>query len=207
MAKSKKGSAFEREICNKLSEWWTGEKGSSVFWRTSNSGGRATTRGKKGKATRYQCGDITAIDPIGQPLMDLITTEIKRGYNKDTVADLLDRSPDAAEQTYEKWITKIKETAERAGSYTWILIVRRDRRLPLVILPQRDLDDLSGEYLDSFIRVGTFPFFIINVTCYKDKIIALPFDNFLKILCKETMVTLAEIQRRRNSGKRDSTRI
>ena len=35
-----KGSPFERELCVKLSDWWTGQIDSDIFWRTAGSGGR-----------------------------------------------------------------------------------------------------------------------------------------------------------------------
>src|SRR5271166_5739903 len=105
-----KGSQFERDICRKLSLWWTQDQSppnDAVFWRTSNSGGRATTRKKLGKKTKGQYGDITAIDPIGQPLIDFVTIEIKRGYNKASIIDLLDKQGKGTSQ-YEKWFKTVK---------------------------------------------------------------------------------------------------
>ena len=53
-----KGPSFEREVCEKLSLWWTDGKRDDVFMRTSGSGGKATARRKKGKDTPFQGGDI-----------------------------------------------------------------------------------------------------------------------------------------------------
>ena len=138
MAKSAKGSAFEREICTKLSLWWTQdlpEPRTDIFWRTSGSGARAKVRGRKGKQTHGQHGDICAIDPIGQPLIDLLTIELKRGYSKHTITDLLDKPEGAAKQVYEKWIEQAEESHVHAGSKSWLLIVKRDRRKELIISP------------------------------------------------------------------------
>lgn len=133
-----KGSAYEREICRQLSLWWTQdleEPRDDLFWRTSNSGGRATARGKKNKTTKGQYGDVCATDPIGQPLIDFFTIEIKRGYNKDTIQDLLDKRPKSAKQRYETWFEKVERDYKASGSKSWMLIVRRDQRIPLVFMP------------------------------------------------------------------------
>lgn len=126
--RASKGSAFERKICKQLSLWWTGGESDSVFWRTSNSGGRATVRGRKGCATRNQHGDICAVDPVGQPLIDLVTFELKRGYNRCTVADILDKPDHAKPQVWEDWIDKASRTADAAGTGRWMIIAKRDAR-------------------------------------------------------------------------------
>lgn len=124
-----KGSNFEREICKKLSLWWTNNERDDVFWRTAGSGARATTRFKKGKKTAYEEGDIKATDPIGQPLMDLVSIELKRGYSKDTLSDLIDKPKDSKPSMYEKFIEQaIRECKNQEDGKEWILIVKRDRR-------------------------------------------------------------------------------
>lgn len=75
-----KGEDFERQISKKLSLWWTDGERDDVFWRTSQSGGRATQRAKSALDTAYSYGDLTFIDPIGKPLCDLLVIEAKRGY-------------------------------------------------------------------------------------------------------------------------------
>jgi hypothetical protein len=96
MAKSSKGSSFEREVCKLLSLWWTQDLNpprDDVFWRTSQSGGRATERMKKNVATAYSSGDVTFIDPIGQPFIDALMIELKRGYTSEiAILDFLDKS-------------------------------------------------------------------------------------------------------------------
>lgn len=62
-----KGSAFEREVCRKLSLWITGDKRKDLFWRSAMSGGRATVAHRKGGQVR-QSGDITAVAPEGHIL-------------------------------------------------------------------------------------------------------------------------------------------
>ena len=160
MANSKaKGSSFERKICEDLSLWWTGNKDSSIFWRTAGSGARSTNRAKKGKDTSNQAGDICAIDPIGQPFIDLISLELKKGYNDSSIMDIFDRSEKAAKQTYEKWIEQAQDSAKQAKSPHWMIIHKRDRRRTLVVIPTS---------LVSFIQKNTNLILahLQNITCY-----------------------------------------
>jgi len=120
-----KGSQFERDICRRLSLWWTDGDSDSVFWRTSNSGGRATVRSKKGQKTKNAYGDLCAIDPVGQPFIDTFAVEIKRGYSSHTFADLLDKP---ANKMYERWLKQAERSEQESGATAWLLIVKRDRR-------------------------------------------------------------------------------
>lgn len=71
-----KGGAFERLICSKLSLWVSQNQRDDLFWRSSQSGGRASVRFKKGKDT-VTAGDITAIHPDGMALTDRYIIECK----------------------------------------------------------------------------------------------------------------------------------
>lgn len=141
-----KGSSYEREVCKLLSKWWTNGERDDVFWRSSNSGGRATMRGKSGKRTAGSYGDIAATDPIGKPLLDLFTIELKRGYNRSTIGDLIDRGRQAPSGV-ELFLDQAMTAAEHAGSKTWMLIHRRDMRQALVYLPWRSLMRLTSDTL------------------------------------------------------------
>jgi hypothetical protein len=132
--KSKKGAAFERFICPKLSLWWAGRD--DVFWRSAGSGARATVRGRKGKATAGQHSDMAAIDPIGGPLIDAFTIEMKRGYPKANLHDLFDNTGRCASHPLLEWIAQVVESHNNAGSFSWMIIHRRDRRSALVYMPE-----------------------------------------------------------------------
>jgi hypothetical protein len=129
-----KGSAFERLICKQLSMWWTGGVRDDVFWRSSNSGGRAKVRGRQGRQTFGQYGDVQATDPIGQQLIDFCTIEIKRGYKHHAICDLLDKPAHAAKQQCEAWLEQANTDHEAAGSIGYMLITQRDRKAPLVTI-------------------------------------------------------------------------
>ncbi len=148
-----KGNAFERKICVMLSKWWSngllGSELTDVFWRTSSSGGRATQRGKTNKRTKGQYGDICATDPLGQPLIDFLTLELKCGYNSHSFADIIDKPPNAKKTMYEKWFEKAERDSKASGSFGWMLIVQRTRRLPMVFTPYRIahwLGIINGDY-------------------------------------------------------------
>jgi hypothetical protein len=145
--KSKKGGAFEREICKRLSLWWSGGKDDSLLWRTSGSGARATGRGNKRTTNAY--GDITSTSKKSEPLIDLITFELKRGYNKLSLQDLLDlpsgKKGAVGSGSWKGWLEKANYDNSQAGGFSWLMIVKRDSRVPLVIMPGYLYDALVGE--------------------------------------------------------------
>ena len=127
-----KGSQYERDVCRQLSLWWTGGKNDSVFWRTSQSGGRATQRAKSGRKTFGQYGDIAAVDPIGLPLVKLFTIELKRGRSHGCPNDLLDCRPSTKPKPFELALLQARDAAVRAGTPCWMLVSRRDGRVSMV---------------------------------------------------------------------------
>ena len=72
-----KGAEFERQVCKSLSLWISGEERDDLFWRTAMSGGRATIGRKAGKMRSAQSGDISAIHPLGAPLVAQFIVECK----------------------------------------------------------------------------------------------------------------------------------
>lgn len=131
--RASKGSAFEREIAKQLSLWWTQGPNprSDVFWRTSQSGGRATSRAKKGQSTVNAHGDLAAVDPIGQPFLDKFTLELKRGNSHGTIADLLD-ADGATELPIQCTLRQAIRSHKETKSQGWMVIHKRDRKLPLI---------------------------------------------------------------------------
>jgi hypothetical protein len=128
----RKGGTFEREMCVALSKWWSNGKRDDIFWRSASSGGRATQRKSKGKTTANSSGDICALDPIGKPLLDLVSIELKRGYTT-SIADLLDRpkNKNLHPPLIEQWI----EQASGTDAPFWIIINQRNRKEKYVIMP------------------------------------------------------------------------
>lgn len=141
-----KGSSFERQICKLLSMWWTHEERDDVFWRSCQSGGRATFRAQKGKTTFGSYGDIAAVDPIGLPLLKVFTIELKRGRSHGHPEDLVDRGNGPAwkvQRPFEACLEQAIGAHKAAGSKYWLLICRRDKRNAMAYVPWEALRDLD----------------------------------------------------------------
>ncbi len=193
MSKGKsKGNAFERLISTKLSDWWTEGVRSDIFWRSTNSGGRATVRSKKGKSTAKQHGDICAIDPIGEPLLKVVAIELKRGYNAFSLADLLDKPKNGSKQTYENWIEQAEQARANSGALYWMIIAKRDRREPIIIMPM----ELKYELLSVKVYFDyDAPYMEMEVPWGKEDwltICAFGFEQFLKYITPLKILDLAE---------------
>lgn len=178
-----KGSPFEREICKQLSLWWTNGRTDDVFWRTQGSGGRATNRSKRGRSTFGQYGDICAVNPIGLPLTNLFLLELKRGYHHSNIYELFDRdvrhknSPKKQLQ-WEEWYDKANDNNEKAGTYSWLLIAKRDYRDTIV--------HMREDTLTLFQHAGAF-----QSNKYKGKILSARADIFTrpaKVWVRDTIV-------------------
>ena len=76
-AGKRKGSSFERATCKALSLWISGGERDDLLWRSAMSGGRATVGLKSGQIRTAQAGDITAIDSLGERLLDHVVIECK----------------------------------------------------------------------------------------------------------------------------------
>jgi hypothetical protein len=135
MGDSRKGGQFERKLAVQLSLWWTDGERDDVFWRTSGSGARATTRSKKGKKTHGQSGDLQAVDPVGAPLTRLLSIELKRGYKDAHLGDLIDVGPAQTKpRPLEEFISQAEREAREADLPFWLLIIRRDSRQAMVFM-------------------------------------------------------------------------
>lgn len=176
----KKGGAFERLICKQLSLWWTNGKRDDVFWRTTASGARATTRSKEGKKTKNQYGDVQATDPIGQPLIDLCTTELKKGYGHYSFYDLFDKLDNETKQPYKKFIRQTKEQQKESGSFSWLLITARDYKKPMIAMPvklKRLLMQVKGKPNNCYPQM-TLRLFLSDEDCVQE-IFVTTFGEFI----------------------------
>lgn len=129
-----KGGAFEREICKRLSLWWSEGKRDDIFYRTSASGARWTARKKAGKSTANEHGDMGYTDPSGKKLCDRWIVEMKTGYAKRRtvsgrtqwcVLDILDGT-EKAPTLVEFW-NQVTEGAAYTGREP-VLIFRRNMK-------------------------------------------------------------------------------
>lgn len=190
MSKSNKGSAFERLICKQLSLWWSGDR-DDLFWRSSQSGGRATQRFKKGKTTYGSYGDVAAVDPKGKWLLKAFTIELKRGYPKAIPGDLLDSN--GSKNLWAQWLLQARRSAEQARSKGWMLIAKRNHRVPMVYLDWasvKGLDPSLGVYKKILFTPPTARF---HVMCGKKHVrfVALTLENFLAHVTPEQVKSYA----------------
>ena len=187
-SKSSKGSDFERAICKQLGLWWTNGERDDVFWRTSQSGGRATQRTKQGVATRNEYGDIHATDIGGYPLTNLATIEVKKGYTRQTIFDMLDKLPRETKQPYKLFLRQAIEQHYEAGSFSWWLISKRDYKNTMLTIPL-NLKKLISKNITKWL----YPSMYLRCKIFEDEppynLYTLPLDIFL------TNVPATEIQR------------
>lgn len=193
MAVQSKGSDFERTICKKLSTWWTkdlaGDPRDDVFWRSSQSGGRATQRAKSGKTTFGSYGDIAAVDPIGAPLIKLFTIELKRG-NYGYPADLLESSPSTALRPFEACLCQAIRSHEQAGSVSWLLICRRDHKQEMVYLPMSaaKLFEIPSTFMTNHIRYNLVINQLDSTATRRVRLFSMRLDDFLKAVTPKQII-------------------
>lgn len=191
-----KGNAFERIICHRLSNWWTHGMRDDVFWRSAASGGRATNRANYGKKTAGSYGDICSTDPSSNPFTDLLTVELKRGYSKFTVFDLMDRHYDAKMQLWEEWYCQVHRSWLQSGSYSWLMIQCRDGRVPIVFFPEGLYDTLNDNF-DTFLMPDPpFMQFRVNIRYQNqtlaDTVCATTLKKFLEAVSPEDIRQLSK---------------
>jgi hypothetical protein len=138
-----KGADFERLVCKELSLWFSEGKTNSLFWRSSQSGGRATTLQKKGENLSIQAGDVAAIDSAGESFIELFFIECKR-YKKLNLDTLF---YDMVGEIGPMW-DKCKQQAAQYGKFP-MLICKENARDLLVFL--------SSEGLKGCYSICSFP--------------------------------------------------
>lgn len=130
-----KGQSFERLVCKQLSLWISNGESDDHLWRTAASGGRATNRHTKGKSTKNAAGDICATTPEGAAFLKIFAVELKCGYSKFSLFDLLDKPAKAVKQNHEKWCEQAEKSRQQSGSVYWMIISKRNKREPVVSMP------------------------------------------------------------------------
>lgn len=165
-----KGPQFEREFSKQLSLWWSDGEEDDLFWRSSASGARATTRAKTRQRTHGQYGDICATHPGAVPFTDAFTIELKRGYASQNFMDLIDR-PETINQTqWEEWIQKAHTNSILSESLVgWLLVIRRDKRRPIVVMPRAALETLL-KYNRGMKSFCPLAYFVCRVRFYETTI-------------------------------------
>lgn len=130
-ARKRKGSAFERDICKRLSLWVSAGKKTDCFWRSAMSGGRATV-----SAAVRQCGDICAVAPEGNPLADFFYFECKHNRDLQIIGWLLSGTG----KLPEFWRTAEKQASDHGRRP---LLIFRQNQFPIMFIHPRQNRDLG----------------------------------------------------------------
>lgn len=110
---SQKGAVWERRWCVSLSKWFSKGSRDDLFWRTSGSGARATTRARKGRTlTKYEYGDMTHVCPEGQPFTDLFSVEMRSRRDLKVLGVVYEMDPSLS---LLSWWAKATRDAELSG--------------------------------------------------------------------------------------------
>lgn len=164
-----KGGNFEREVCAKISKWWTEGERDDIFYRSAGSGGRFTARKKSGKDTINGAGDVIISDPLGKPLMDKWSIECKTGYatKRDgeiirwDVIDFLDSKQ--SNPVLQKMWDQCQRDADLSHREP-ILIFRRNGRTPCLMIRHQyywQLHGVFGGFYGDFIVVEAGKLFCV----------------------------------------------
>lgn len=149
MAKSKKGSKFERDICKRMSLWYSHDERDDIFWRTAGSGARATVRMKEGKMTADSAGDICAIHPSGKRFTRLCIFELKRGYSAKnrsrgvSILTIVDKLIKEKEPILLEWYKKLQKELKQHKRKFGFIIFQRDRKNPCIAMDSQVFDYLN----------------------------------------------------------------
>ena len=134
-----KGGAYERDICKRLSLWYTENQRDDVFFRSASSGAMATQRFKKGKKTSGQQGDITSTDIEGIRFINKFSIELK-SY-KDFSLDFLVYKN---KSLIHDWWEQCKGDAERDDKSP-LLIIKKNKKKEIIPVEAKYQEKISAK--------------------------------------------------------------
>ena len=177
-----KGSNFERKMCKRFSLWWTDNKRDDVFWRTSQSGGRATERQKKNMKTAGGYGDMMATHEIAKPFENIFIMEFKKGYDKDVgVLILVDGKQ--KEPTLLKWWNKNEKIKTESNRKFGLIVFQRNRRRPCIVMTTSLFDQLE-QHIGQWTQTNLIEIDFVSIN---SKIVVIPLYSFLNWCNSKTM--------------------
>lgn len=132
-----KGSAYEREIGEKLSLWLSHGEHKHLLCRTVGSGAQFTTHSKK-MIQAGQAGDLMAQDERAFKLFSKFVIECKTWRDLSLIQFL------AKEGLLYDALLKVKKEGENLGRLYW-LISKQNRRKDLLFMPVQAFDLLRPD--------------------------------------------------------------
>lgn len=133
-----KGSAFERTICKKLSEWQGADE--VIYWRSASSGARSTQLAKSGIKATLTGGDITALSEEGSWLTGYFSVECK--FYADFSFELLLQN----KGKLPEWWKQCRLDSNRDGKHP-MMIVKKNRSPIYIAFDPTTLTAIS-HYID-----------------------------------------------------------
>lgn len=167
MANAKgKGSSFERQVSKDLSRWISDGERSDLFWRSSQSGGRATIMYRKGENAKSQVGDLSAIDYLGMAFMQHFSIECKHYKTLD-----LHQIPLNQKGNFCNHWRKAKKEAEQHGK-SCMMISKQNHLDTLLVLDTTGYElmrqtSFGGVKLHTLVR-ATVPPLRMRIFLYKE---------------------------------------
>jgi len=181
-----KGSSFERAICKELSLWWTHGSRDDVFWRTAGSGARATVRKRQGCDTANSTGDMCALDSSGEPFIQQVLVEMKKGYTRGSeridVLKMVDALEGRKSCLLQQWLDKAWLEMFGAKRREAWLIFQRDMAKPMLMVRAGFIADIEDG-----MKLG-FPYPCIQVTTGEERWAIVCLRDFLNWFNPEQIV-------------------
>jgi hypothetical protein len=183
---SRKGSAFERLVCVRLSQWFSHGERTDLFWRTSGSGARSTVKAKTGQTIANSAGDIRYADIEGKPLIDIVTFELKAGYRESESMALLELLPNRKLTMFGQFIDQAIESSKQVNTPYWAVIQKRNQKEILIHVPNNLIAEISL-FLDSDLMGASLSNKIIpsqtTLYSYKDEVLDV-FSTTFDLFCQ-----------------------
>ncbi len=161
-----KGSAFERTICKKLSEFLEADE--VIFWRSASSGARSTQLAKSGTKATLTGGDITALSEQGSFLTGYFSIECK--FYADFSFDLLLQNKGKLPEWWAQCVLDSIRDGKRP-----MMIFKKNRSPIYIALDPITLTDMGSHCRYQSINQLSFT----NETVDKSMVIML-FEDWLK---------------------------
>ena len=177
-----KGDSYERKKSKEYSLWWSHGERDDIFWRTSGSGGRATSRAKQGKKTFQSHGDLKAEDPSGIPFREVCVVEFKKGYSRPgqsklSVLDIIDGKHRVTKPYLLRFWGEITTKASMEGSKEPMLVFERDHHRSCLMIRGRLFNKIVA-YCGKPVIMDFRIELKVKVGMIMDTIVIVPLDEF-----------------------------
>lgn len=112
-----KGSQWERDVARFFTKWVTGKETPLLFWRTPGSGSFVTN-----KVSTDASGDIISILPEGRFFTNVISCELKIGYDD---VDLFKHFKNTKNNTLEAFWNQCLRDANQVNKYGMLIYKKK----------------------------------------------------------------------------------